>query len=91
MFFLSPLSPYPFLLNFTFPPILLLVTETPCCVKWIFYFGVAFDQNSPKAWHYRRIMYQPAPPVSSQLLPRAPAEDQTTLLVPWAWGGPRHG
>ena len=49
MFFLSPLSPHPFLPNFTFSPILLLVTETPCCVKWIFYFGVAFDQNSPKA------------------------------------------
>ena len=49
MFFLSPLSPYPFLLSFTFPLILLLVTETPCCVKWIFYFGAAFDQKSPKA------------------------------------------
>ena len=48
MFFLSPLSPYTFLPNFTFPRILPLITETHCCVKWIFYFRVPLAQNSPK-------------------------------------------
>lgn len=86
MFFLSFLSPYTFLPNFTFPRILPLITETHCCVKWIFYFRVPLAQNSPKAL----ALEENNVPTStiSQFLPppQNPEGDQMTLQV---WEGVR--
>ncbi|CAI9179883.1 unnamed protein product [Rangifer tarandus platyrhynchus] len=62
-------------------------TETPCCVKWIFYFGAAFDQNSPRALALEENNVPACTTSQFSAPPQSPAEDQTTLPAPWAWGG----